>query len=388
MKLTFYTLFAALLCFNTNAQTVSVTGQLLNTAAPVTVSLDIDGGSAITTSTDASGYFATTMNIPDTEGWVHLSYTDCNANTQHSYAMYAPALMSVNFLKDYCPAMNPYYMHVMVSLQNTNGVPVAVTINPNFSVAPYTVTTDADGYASAVIPVLDLLDPIEYSFTDCNGQLQSQHHAQFIDTVDLFSADYCAGGGTPCDSAELFASYDEPTNTFTLTMDSATQSFNGTFTWHFGDGTSSTEPFPSHVYTADELYNVCLVLTGMLGDVCSVCHLIGIDDQGNPVTRVDAGFTLNIVPNGLVTVSMPETIQFNIHPNPVTDNALVQVESPVEVICNVTITNTLGQRIRTLNTTLEPGSNNLQIPLSDLSRGIYNLSLEVNGKRTSRLFVK
>ena len=40
-----------------------------------------------------------------------------------------------------------------------------------------------------------------------------------------------------------------------------------TWSWDFGDGQTSTEQNPTHTYTEDGVYNVCLTITGQMGDV-------------------------------------------------------------------------------------------------------------------------
>ena len=53
------------------------------------------------------------------------------------------------------------------------------------------------------------------------------------------------------------------------------------FHWDFGDGTTSTQAAPTHLYTIDSLFNVCMKVYVASGDSCEYCHIIGKDNLGN-----------------------------------------------------------------------------------------------------------
>jgi hypothetical protein len=119
-------------------------------------------------------------------------------------------------------------------------------------------------------------------------------------------------------------SYNPATNAFTLELDSLT-SLSTSFRWNFGDGTASTDAFPTHLFAKDSLYVVCLQ-----SDSCWYCRQIGIDSNGNPVLRTK-GFTVNVVPfKGTTTgiISNENTHPMSIYPNPA-DNLITITTSLV-----------------------------------------------------------
>ncbi len=75
---------------------------------------------------------------------------------------------------------------------------------------------------------------------------------------------------------------------FTSTSTFVTGGTAATFSWHFGDGSSSsTISNPVHVYTAPGNYNVCLRIASSTGCIDSICKTVTIT---NPVPACNAEF--------------------------------------------------------------------------------------------------
>lgn len=96
------------------------------------------------------------------------------------------------------------------------------------------------------------------------------------------------------------------------------------WTWDFGDGNSSNQRYPSHQYSQNGVYNVCLSITAVdstnpAGASCtsSYCDSIGFDANGNLVFKGQSGFTLNILDPA--TVNLEEMVlaqSLQMYPNP------------------------------------------------------------------------
>jgi PKD repeat protein len=69
----------------------------------------------------------------------------------------------------------------------------------------------------------------------------------------------------PCVAA--FTWIQDPGDPYTFYFNDASQGEIATWWWEFGDGTTSTEQFPSHTYALVGSYNVCLTITS----ACSYC---------------------------------------------------------------------------------------------------------------------
>jgi hypothetical protein len=122
--------------------------------------------------------------------------------------------------------------------------------------------------------------------------------------------------------------YDVPTNVFTLTLDSLTSNATS-FHWDFGDGTTSTDSFPSHVFTEDKIYNVCLQITNTAGDSCRYCHVMGKDSLGNPIFKA-IGFSMYAKPYKELITGIPSNGTdehfISVYPNPA-DNLITIISS-------------------------------------------------------------
>jgi hypothetical protein len=120
-------------------------------------------------------------------------------------------------------------------------------------------------------------------------------------------------------------SYDASTNVFTLILNPNTTANATSYLWDFGDGSTSTQAKPSHEFTNNEYYNVCLKITGAGNDECSYCRIIGKDDDGN-VLRTE-GFSMVVKEQSDLTAVSPIDVSINnlsIYPNPTSGSVTVK----------------------------------------------------------------
>lgn len=142
---------------------------------------------------------------------------------------------------------------------------------------------------------------------------------------------------------------------------SVSQSNNVSWLWDFGDGNTSTEQNPTHVYATDNTYTVCLTVT----DDCisdSTCAPITIS-------------TVDIAENGLDNL--------NIYPVP-TKDILNLVGLNTQETYNVSIVNQLGQQVFAKSV---KGNSNARIDVNQLNPGTYQLLVVTAQKSISRNIV-
>ena len=145
-----------------------------------------------------------------------------------------------------------------------------------------------------------------------------------------------------------------PTVNFTPADQTATS-----YAWDFGDGTTSTDMNPTHVYAAGGTYTVSLVVSN---GTCS-----------ETVTQTVKTNVLGI--NDLHTFSA-----FSVFPNPAKDVLTLSLNSSKQFNdCQLSISNVLGQNTYSKSVDLSSGDNKLNINISDLTAGVYFISLK-NGK--------
>jgi len=171
--------------------------------------------------------------------------------------------------------------------------------------------------------------------------------------------------------AHYATTYDTLQNMFTLTVDSATSTYATAYRWDFGDGGSSTLATPSHTYTADTTYNVCLNVKGANGDSCSYCHVIGKDAHGN-IYRM-SGFSMKVV-DAAAPLAIENHISTNdiaVFPNPTTGYLTLTIPAGNGT---VSVYNVIGEKV------YQSVINNrqLQIDLSTQPTGVYFIAIQTD----------
>ncbi len=159
--------------------------------------------------------------------------------------------------------------------------------------------------------------------------------------------------------------YDSIANNFILNVDSTTFASAVSYHWDFGDGTTSTLATPTHTYSLDTTYNVCMKTYTAAGDSCEYCHIIGKDYLGNIIRN--SGFTINVhnFTSGIATIQNPE-YSITISPNPFTSQTTISF-SEEQKHTSIKITDVLGKAIKTIHFT----GKQCTIEKGEMSNGIY-----------------
>ena len=167
-----------------------------------------------------------------------------------------------------------------------------------------------------------------------------------------------------------------PTAGFTSTSSYLTGVFSNTsssagtttYLWDFGDGSTSTQADPNHVYGSTGVYTVTLTVTNDCGT--------------NVFTNT---ITLSVA--GLEEVADFGTI--NVYPNPSTGEFQLEMDVNYAMNLDIVVTNALGQKllVRSLNTT--NGVHTETIDLSTEAVGVYYLNISSEGNTlTNRMIIK
>jgi hypothetical protein len=136
---------------------------------------------------------------------------------------------------------------------------------------------------------------------------------------------------------------------FYLTFKFTNQSVNGvTYLWDFGDGETSTEEHPTHLFAQNGEYNVCLTAYGECDDnqTCSLVNItVGVDELGKNA--------------------------IDIYPNPASDLLTIEASAVDGNVLSIEISNISGQVV--MNKALNDfnGYAKVQLDISDLTKGVY-----------------
>lgn len=149
--------------------------------------------------------------------------------------------------------------------------------------------------------------------------------------------------------------------------DQSSGSGNLTYAWNFDDGGSSTVPSPTHTYTANGAYDVCLTVSQTNGCENTFCDRILLPATG-VADEID-GFV-------------------SLFPNPATNQTRLQVEFASPRDLEVNLQNVMGQNF--YHQQLKGfHQGNVDLDLSNLAAGVYFVQLKtIKGQATLRLIVE
>jgi hypothetical protein len=169
-----------------------------------------------------------------------------------------------------------------------------------------------------------------------------------------------------------------------------------TFLWSFGDGTSSTDPFPTHTYANGGPYLLCLTINDSLGCSDTYCDSVSVDANGfytgMLATGTDraAGFSINVrdpLATGITEAVIAED-GLALWPNPVNDQLNIALTGTLSGTVDVQVLDLNGRLVRSERRSLMSGRNQLQLSTADLDAGLYLLRLGNSNTTISRRFVK
>jgi hypothetical protein len=169
-----------------------------------------------------------------------------------------------------------------------------------------------------------------------------------------------------------------------------------TFFWNFGDGSSSTEEFPTHFYPNGGPYMLCLTITD--GSCTSTsCDSIAIDGDGlytglimdGRPGMLRSGFTIRVIAELPMAVAERNVVvEVSMWPNPVEDIIGLSFHSSRNANLILSIVDLNGRVMRSSNNAVNVGNNRHTISVADLEAGMYLLQISDGAQSTSRRFVK
>lgn len=173
------------------------------------------------------------------------------------------------------------------------------------------------------------------------------------------------------------------------------------YLWSFGDGTSSTVPFPTHTYAGNGPYLLCLTINDSEGCTDTYCDSVSVDEngllnglivQGHGSTSAGqprSGFTVNVMDplsNAVNEINVFD--QVTLFPNPAADRVTVTFLHEGAGLVNAEVLDANGRRVRTTSLRAVNGPNRMDLELSALPEGLYMLRLDNGGRSTGVRFVK
>lgn len=185
-----------------------------------------------------------------------------------------------------------------------------------------------------------------------------------------------------------FIVYDIDLENNNVTIINATEGEDISFLWDFGDGSTSTDPFPTHTYEENGTYTICLtVANSELECTETYCadlsfYLLGeiIDEEEANLESMSVGFTINIISPQDISVNEIQRVEFSLYPNPATNLITLQVNATESN--NIQIYDITGKIVYTIIST----NPTVNIPVVDFKSGIYILKIQGEKGVTTKKF--
>ena len=186
-------------------------------------------------------------------------------------------------------------------------------------------------------------------------------------TVTVTNADACLGTGgsntinvvvTPTPVASFTQA--PGNNSYTIAFTNTTTN-GSTYNWNFGNGQSSTNGSPTHVYTQNGSYTVTLV-------------------ANNGACASTTTGTVNIVGVGLNDVE--NTIEaISLFPNPNNGLATLEVTTTKNTTATISILDMTGRVLTQINTEINSGSNQVELNTSTFAAGLYLVNVNIGAEQ-------
>lgn len=192
-----------------------------------------------------------------------------------------------------------------------------------------------------------------------------------------------------CDSTYAYFNVfdiDENNGVITITENSYSNIPIVSYLWDFGDGNTSTDQYPTHVYESDGFYMLCLTIVtdfapmGNFYCTSTYCDTIGI----SLMQIVSNGFTLNVISETATSINEQTKVFKDVHvyPNPANSILNISFMTLESEDLTSTIYDLSGRVVKTWTRKTASGSNIESVGIEDLTPGLYQIELRNNTDRS------
>jgi PKD repeat protein len=191
----------------------------------------------------------------------------------------------------------------------------------------------------------------------------------------------------PCQAGVSIYTNPLNTNQFVITNSSIGDSL--TYLWDFGDGNTSTLAYPTHFYSGNGPYNLCVTVDN--GNGCSSSYCDTITSTG--IIMKNGGFSIDTkappsVPTAISTIEN-EVSEFKVYPNPFKGKVNIEFHLNNSLYTEIFVTDLIGNNIAQINTkVLSSGNNRLVWDAEAFTNGVYLLNIKTeNGLQVKKMIL-
>jgi hypothetical protein len=193
------------------------------------------------------------------------------------------------------------------------------------------------------------------------------------------NASTACGAQVPCNSY-FYVYPDSTTLHHYFAVNTATGSGPLTYLWNWGDGSTDSVAYPSHVYDTAGYYNICLTVYDTTGCTSTYCDsTYYIQKSGNEVIYVD------VIPTGSVGIQENQTEHhFLIYPNPADNSITVENISAIQSGSILTVYDIRGKLLYQQYIAMKK----YVIDVSGFAKGVYVVKLKSENGTEIEKFIK
>jgi PKD repeat protein len=166
------------------------------------------------------------------------------------------------------------------------------------------------------------------------------------------------------------------------------------FLWNFGDGTSSTEAFPTHVYPDSGPYELCLTITDSEGCTDTHCDSLYVNEDGlyngligNNGSR--AALTINIVNPLTMAIGETRTLSaLTLWPNPTRERLNLVFDGRMAGMARIEVIDLTGQVVLNWQERVQLGHNRIGVEVTSLSAGMHAIRVSQGSQVVTQRFIR
>jgi hypothetical protein len=347
------------------------------------------------------------INIDFGDGSSSPAYTgtSTSSSTSHVYTVNGIFLVTTTMMS-YDPVDSTYYCTATDVDTIVVNMPCSVDLGPVSATQngflPYSyifsTTVTSTNYYDLYWSVRDSMGgwvygtsggtTFNYTFPG-NGMYSVQCTANALDSATMQSCtdssyiwmpiDTGNGGGGPSGGGgcmAYFYMYQDSLNPATwYGVNASSGSSSLTYMWDFGDGSTSTLPYPTHTYAAPGNYMICLTVA----DPVDSCTSTWCDSSAafRLSTSALIGTFIVQAPTGIKEVknALSDTRLF---PNPMADQSSLQFNSAIAANGKIEVVGILGNVLVSENVSITKGTNEFKVNTATLASGVYYINISAN----------
>ncbi len=157
------------------------------------------------------------------------------------------------------------------------------------------------------------------------------------------------------------------------TSTASSPSMSLTYLWDFGDGNTSTQAYPTHVYNGIGTYTLCLTVSdSSCTSVACDTIVITVKASGTTLNVLEPGTGLSVGENNLIS-------SLEVYPNPNDGDFTLNVSTMNDSKIEIVLYSITGEVVFSNTEIVSTGTNKIDVNQSDLSKGVYLLKVkEIN----------